>query len=164
MTPLFAGPKIAESREDAATRLAGMRAGKTVVFTNGCFDLLHAGHVDLLARARALGDLLVVGVNDDNSVRRLGKGPERPLTPLAERMFVLASLESVSLVAPFGENTPLELIQALAPDVLVKGGDWPLDKIVGRDYVESRGGKVHSLPLLPGYSTTRIIELVRGIS
>jgi rfaE bifunctional protein nucleotidyltransferase chain/domain len=139
-----------------------MRAGKKVVFTNGCFDLLHAGHVDLLARARALGDLLVVGVNGDDSVRRQGKGPDRPLTPLAERMFVLAGLESVSLVVPFGEDTPGDIIEALAPDVLVKGGDWPLDKIVGRGFVESRGGTVHSLPLLPGYSTTSVIKAIRS--
>jgi len=158
----LASPKICMGRHQAADQLSAMRAGKKVVFTNGCFDLLHAGHVDLLARARALGDLLVVGVNDDDSVHRQGKGPDRPLTPLAERMFVLAGLESVSLVVPFGEDTPGDIIEALAPDVLVKGGDWPLDKIVGRDFVESRGGTVHSLPLLPGYSTTSVIKAIRS--
>lgn len=150
-------------RAALAAVLAGNRPGRTVVFTNGCFDLLHAGHVDLLDRARALGDLLVVGVNDDASVRRL-KGPTRPVTPLAERLSVLAGLRSVDYVTAFAEDTPLELITALVPDVLVKGGDWPVDRIVGGEVVRARGGRVVSLPLLPGLSTTAIIAriLARG--
>jgi rfaE bifunctional protein nucleotidyltransferase chain/domain len=147
--------------DEAAAKLEKIRTGKKVVFTNGCFDLLHAGHVHLLTRARSMGDLLVIGVNDDESVRRLGKGPDRPLTPLPERMYVLAALECVDLVAPFGEDTPAKIIEAVQPDVLVKGGDWPVEKIVGRDFVESRGGQVLSLPLLPGYSTTGLIEKIR---
>jgi rfaE bifunctional protein nucleotidyltransferase chain/domain len=147
--------------DEAAAKLKKIRAGKKVVFTNGCFDLLHAGHVHLLTRARAMGDLLVIGINDDESVRRLGKSPDRPLTPLPERMYVLAALECVDLVAPFSEDTPAKIIEAVQPDVLVKGGDWPVEKIVGRDFVESHGGRVLSLPLLPGYSTTGIIEKIR---
>jgi rfaE bifunctional protein nucleotidyltransferase chain/domain len=152
-------PKIAPDGEAARAALEKVRAGRCVVFTNGCFDVLHAGHVNLLERARALGDLLVVGVNDDASVGRL-KGPGRPVTPLDERLYVLAGLESVSLAAPFSEDTPMELIRLVEPDVLVKGGDWPVDKIVGRDFVESRGGRVLSLELLPGYSTTAFLRRV----
>lgn len=148
-------PKVL-SRETLRERLAAMRAGRTVVFTNGCFDLLHAGHVDLLGRARALGDMLVVGLNDDASVARL-KGPTRPVTPLVERAYVLAGLACVDWVTPFAEDTPFALIAALAPDVLVKGGDWPVEAIVGGDVVAARGGRVLSLPLLPGLSTTGII-------
>jgi rfaE bifunctional protein nucleotidyltransferase chain/domain len=154
-------PKIAADLDEAAARLAAVREGGKVVFTNGCFDLLHAGHVHLLTLARSMGDILVIGVNDDESVRRLGKSPERPLTPLPERMYVLAALECVSLVAPFREDTPARIIEAVEPDVLIKGGDWPVDEIVGREFVEARGGKVLSLPLLPGYSTTRIIEIIK---
>jgi len=160
-----AHPKVAEPSEIEA-RVAVLRAtpgkGGKVVFTNGCFDLLHAGHVDLLARARALGAALVVGVNSDDSVRRLDKGPGRPVTPLAQRMYVLAGLESVDLVIPFDEDTPAALIKRVLPDVLVKGGDWPVDTIVGRDTVQARGGEVLSLPLLPGYSTTAVIERIRS--
>lgn len=139
------------------------RKGRRVVFTNGCFDLLHPGHVDLLQRARALGDLLVVGLNADASVRRLGKGGARPFQGQAERAFVLAHLAAVDFVACFHEDTPLELIRAVQPDVLVKGGDWPVERIVGREIVQARGGSVHSLPLLPGYSTTALAErIARG--
>lgn len=151
-------PRVLD-RAALAAVLARKRPGRTVVFTNGCFDLLHAGHVDLLDRARALGDLLVVGVNDDASVRRL-KGPTRPITPLAERMRVLAGLRCVDYVTAFAEDTPLELITALVPDVLVKGGDWPVDRIVGGELVRARGGRVVSLPLLPGLSTTAIIARI----
>ena len=139
--------------------VANARPGRTVVFTTGCFDLLHAGHADLLARARALGDLLVVGLNDDASVARL-KGPSRPVTPEAQRAFVLASLACVDYVSLFAEDTPLELILAVAPDVLVKGGDWPVASIVGGEAVAARGGKVVSLPLVPGLSTTAVIERI----
>ncbi|MCM0754787.1 D-glycero-beta-D-manno-heptose 1-phosphate adenylyltransferase [Desulfovibrio aminophilus] len=132
-----------------------------LVFTNGCFDLLHPGHVDLLARARALGDGLILGLNSDDSVRRL-KGPERPVVSERERAFVLAGLASVDFVVVFGEDTPLELITAVRPQVLVKGGDWPVERIVGREVVQADGGGVHSLPLLPGYSTTALIERIRS--
>lgn len=141
--------------------LAGHRPGRSLVFTNGCFDLLHAGHVALLAQARALGDLLVVGLNDDASVRRL-KGPTRPVTPLAQRAYVLAGLACVDYVTPFAEDTPLELIAALLPDVLVKGGDWPVERIVGSGLVAAHGGRVVSLPLVPGLSTTAVIARIRA--
>lgn len=157
MTPLE-HPKIVD-RTGLAAALSRVRSARTVVFTNGCFDLLHAGHVDLLVRARALGDLLVVGINDDASVSRL-KGPARPVTPLAERAYVLAGLACVDFVCAFPEDTPLALITALAPDVLVKGGDWPVASIVGADAVAARGGRVMSLPLVPGLSTTRVIERI----
>jgi len=131
------------------------------VFTNGCFDLLHAGHVRYLAAARALGDILVVGLNDDAAIERL-KGPGRPIMRLAERAEVLTALAAVDHVIVFAEDTPLSLIVALEPDVLVKGGDWALDDIVGRAEVERRGGRVERIPLVPGLSTTELIRRVRG--
>ena len=134
------------------------RAGK-VVFTNGCFDILHPGHVDYLERARSLGDILVVGLNSDASVRRL-KGPLRPVNDQAARARVLAGLACVDFVMIFEEDTPLELIRAVCPDVLVKGGDWSVDRIVGREEVEERGGTVLSIPLLEGYSTTETINRI----
>lgn len=135
-----------------------------VVFTNGVFDLLHPGHVTLLETARGLGDALVVGVNTDDSVRRLGKGPGRPVTPLAARMRVLAGLAAVDLVVPFSEDTPLELITALRPQVLVKGGDYARASVVGADLVESWGGRVHLVDLVTGQSTSAIVERLRGAS
>ena len=125
-------------------------AGRRVVFTNGVFDLLHPGHVRYLQQARALGDLLIVGVNSDRSVRQ-NKGPERPITPEAERAEVLAALECVDAVTVFDEETPHDIITALQPDVLVKGADWAHDAIVGRDIVEARGGQVVRVPVEPGY-------------
>jgi D-beta-D-heptose 7-phosphate kinase/D-beta-D-heptose 1-phosphate adenosyltransferase len=139
------------------------RAGKRLVFTNGCFDLLHAGHVRYLSEARALGDALVVGLNSDRSVRRL-KGEGRPILNEQERAEVIAALEAVDYVIIFDEETPHELIAALLPDVLVKGGDWPLDQIVGRDEVEAAGGRVLSLPYVEGSSTSDIIERIRNRS
>jgi D-beta-D-heptose 7-phosphate kinase/D-beta-D-heptose 1-phosphate adenosyltransferase len=139
------------------------RAGKRLVFTNGCFDLLHAGHVRYLSEARALGDALVVALNSDRSVRRL-KGEGRPILNEQERAEVIAALEAVDYVIIFDEETPRELIAALLPDVLVKGGDWPLDEIVGRDEVEAAGGRVLSLPYVEGSSTTDIIERIRNRS
>jgi len=133
---------------------------KRVVFTNGCFDLLHPGHVRLLEQARALGDALVVGLNNDASVRRL-KGDSRPLVPEAGRAEVLAALACVDAVTIFEEDTPRELIAALLPDVLVKGGDWMPDKIVGRQEVEAAGGKVVVVPYIEGYSTSALIEKLR---
>lgn len=129
------------------------RRGETLVFTNGCFDLLHVGHVRCLEEARSLGDRLVVGVNRDASVRRL-KGPKRPLVPEARRAEVLAALASVDAVVLFGASTPLQLIRALRPDVLAKGGDWRLHEIVGREEVEGWGGRVARLRLIRGASTS----------
>ena len=136
-------------------------AGGRVVFTNGVFDLLHPGHVDVLTGARACGDFLVVGLNSDASVRRL-KGPERPVRSEAERAYVLAALESVDAVVVFDEDTPLELVCLLEPDVIVKGGDYDEQTIVGAREVRARGGSVVVIPLTPGQSTTSIIEKLRG--
>jgi len=141
---------------------AARRRGQRVVFTNGCFDLIHPGHVRYLAAARALGDLLVVGVNSDASVRRQAKGRDRPLVPEDDRAAVVAALAAVDYVTIFAEDTPLALIRALRPDVLVKGGDWTPDKIVGADLVRARGGSVHSLPFAPGYSTTELVRRIRA--
>jgi D-beta-D-heptose 7-phosphate kinase/D-beta-D-heptose 1-phosphate adenosyltransferase len=146
----------------AARRWRESEAGQgTVVFTNGVFDLLHPGHVDVLLGARRCGDALVVGVNSDDSVRRL-KGPERPVRNDAERCYVLAALEMVDAVVVFEQDTPLELIQALKPDVLVKGGDYDADRIVGASEVRGWGGKVVIIPLTPGHSTTTTIERLRA--
>jgi len=134
----------------------------TVVFTNGVFDLLHPGHIDVLVGARAQGDLLVVGVNSDASVRRLGKGPDRPVRSEAERVYVLAGLAAVDAVVVFDEDTPFELVTALQPDVIVKGGDYAPDTVVGADVVRARGGRVVIIPLTPGQSTTSIIQRLRA--
>lgn len=133
--------------------------GKRLVFTNGCFDLLHPGHVRYLYQARALGDALVVALNSDRSVRAL-KGEGRPILSQRERAEVMAALESVDYVTIFDEETPRELIAVLLPDILVKGGDWPIQQIVGREEVEAAGGKVLSLPYVEGLSTTDIIERI----
>jgi D-beta-D-heptose 7-phosphate kinase/D-beta-D-heptose 1-phosphate adenosyltransferase len=133
------------------------KRGRAVVFTNGCFDLLHAGHVALLEAARAQGDFLVVGVNTDRSVRRL-KGAGRPIVPLRERMEVLAALRSVDCVVPFAEETPARLIARLRPDVLVKGSDYKVPEIVGHDTVLARGGRVVTVPLRRGRSTSELIR------
>lgn len=133
-----------------------------VVFTNGCFDVLHLGHVTYLAQARALGTSLVVGVNSDASVRRQGKGDDRPINSEHDRMMVLAALESVNLVVKFGEDTPLNLILACHPDVLAKGGDWQIEKIVGAKEVQGWGGAVHSIPFLHHRSTTAILKKIRS--
>ena len=137
------------------------RLGRVIVFTNGVFDILHPGHVRYLQDARALGDLLVVGLNSDDSVRRLNKAPDRPIHPEHERAEVLEALSAVDAVVIFGEDTPYEIISALQPDILVKGADWGEHNIVGRDIVEARGGRVVRMPLAQGYSTTKIIERVR---
>jgi D-beta-D-heptose 7-phosphate kinase/D-beta-D-heptose 1-phosphate adenosyltransferase len=132
-----------------------------VVFTNGVFDLLHPGHVDVLVGARECGDVLVVGVNSDASVKRL-KGPERPVRSEAERVYVLAALEAVGAVTIFEQDTPLELVRTLQPDVIVKGGDYLPDTVVGAADVQARGGRVVIIPLTPGHSTTSTIERLRG--
>lgn len=134
----------------------------TVVFTNGVFDLLHPGHIDVLTGARAQGDRLVVGVNSDASVRRLGKGPDRPVRTEAERAYVLAGLAAVDAVVVFDEDTPLELVGTILPDVIVKGGDYAPDTVVGADVVRARGGRVVIIPLTPGQSTTSIIQRLRA--
>jgi rfaE bifunctional protein nucleotidyltransferase chain/domain len=136
---------------------------RPLVFTNGCFDILHRGHVTYLAQARALGASLIVGVTSDDSVQRLGKGADRPVNALEDRMAVLAALESVSLVVGFDEDTPLELIRLVKPDVLVKGGDWAPDRIVGSDEVLARGGKVHSILFRHERSTTALLEKIRKL-
>lgn len=136
--------------------------GKRIVFTNGCFDLMHIGHTRYLQAAKSLGDLLVVGVNSDASVRSLEKAPDRPIVPEAQRAEVLAALSCVDYVVVFSEPDPLNLITAVQPDVLVKGGDWAIDKIVGRDVVERRGGTVKTIPLVPGISTTALLQHIRS--
>jgi rfaE bifunctional protein nucleotidyltransferase chain/domain len=135
-----------------------------VVFTNGVFDLLHPGHVELLEAARCEGDSLVVGLNTDASVRRLGKGDARPVAGEQARARVLAGLAAVDCVVLFDEDTPLALMQALAPDVLVKGADYPRDRIVGADWIEARGGRVVRVPILAGFSTTALVEQLRAPS
>jgi D-beta-D-heptose 7-phosphate kinase/D-beta-D-heptose 1-phosphate adenosyltransferase len=146
-------PALLESLESQRAK------GRKVVFTNGCFDLLHAGHVLYLEEARALGDILVLGLNSDSSVQRL-KGPSRPINKQDERAMVLAALESISYVCIFEEDTPYELIKALQPDILVKGGDWPVSSIVGSDIVLARGGQVKSLGFSEGLSSTNIIQSI----
>ena len=138
------------------------RQRRAIVFTNGCFDLMHIGHTRYLQAARSLGDLLVVGVNSDESVRALKKGPERPIVPEAQRAEVVAALACVDYVVIFREPDPGSLIASLQPDVLVKGSDWPLDRIVGRDTVEASGGRVQTIPLVPGISTTTLIQRIRS--
>lgn len=168
---------MARSREDVAKKKIGNRKiyslarllkvrrtlraqGKKVVFTNGCFDLLHAGHIRLFREAKARGDVLIVALNEDASIRRL-KGPARPIFPLAERLEVLSAIGDVDYVTWFGEDTPQKIIAALLPDVLVKGGDWTPDTVVGRSEVEAAGGKVVIIPTLKGRSTTGIIDRMR---
>jgi D-glycero-beta-D-manno-heptose 1-phosphate adenylyltransferase len=138
------------------------RQGRTIVFTNGVFDLLHPGHIRYLQRARSLGDALIVGVNSDRSVSA-NKGVDRPITPEAERAEILEALSAVDAVIVFEENTPYRLIEALQPDVLAKGADWAEDRIVGRDVVEARGGRVVRVPVEAGYSTTAILARIKGL-
>ena len=134
-----------------------------LVFTNGCFDILHRGHVTLLAQARALGAAMVVAINSDSSVKRLGKGDDRPVNTLADRLAVLAALECVSLVTWFDEDTPIERILECRPDILVKGGDWPVDKIVGHREVVAWGGRTVSIPFIHQKSTTALLEKIRRL-
>ena len=152
---------MSETLSEAERRtIEGWRAsGEKIVFTNGVFDLLHRGHVEYLEESRALGDRLVVGVNSDASVRRI-KGPERPLVPAEERAELLQALACVDLAVIFDEETPERLIREVEPDVLVKGGDWTPDRIVGREFVEARGGRVLNVPLREGLSTTALIERI----
>ena len=150
-------------RDQLLSILDGERAqGKRIVFTNGCFDLMHVGHTRYLQAARALGDVLVVGVNSDASIRTLDKAPDRPIVPDAQRAEVLGALGCVDFVVIFDESDPLQLITAVEPDVLVKGGDWTMDRIVGREIVEARGGVVKTIPLVPGLSTTGLLQRIRS--
>lgn len=152
--------KIVTDRAQLAVRVAALP--RPIVFTNGCFDILHRGHVTYLEEAAALGQSLVVGVNTDASVRRLEKGADRPINGLDDRMAILAALGCVALVAPFDEDTPIELIRATRPDHLVKGGDWTPDRIIGADFVSSYGGQVHSIPFRYERSTTDLLRRIRA--
>jgi rfaE bifunctional protein nucleotidyltransferase chain/domain len=157
----LAAPRSIQSKIKSPTALARISKRKKFVFTNGCFDLLHPGHVSYLQQARKLGAGLIVALNSDDSVRMLNKGPGRPLNTLADRMEVIAALESVDYVTWFEEETPLLVIRKLRPKVLVKGGDWRADQIVGGTDVISWGGKVKSLPYVEGKSTTNIIKKMK---
>jgi rfaE bifunctional protein nucleotidyltransferase chain/domain len=151
------------TRQEAARWVRDLQGrGLKVVFTNGCFDLLHPGHVAYLEEARSLGDALLVAMNTDASVRRLGKGGLRPVNPEADRARVLAALAAVDRVVFFEEDTPLELLTELQPDILVKGGDYRVEEVVGRDLVQARGGQVRILPFRTGYSTSLLVKRIRA--
>ncbi|MBN1271513.1 MAG: D-glycero-beta-D-manno-heptose 1-phosphate adenylyltransferase [Candidatus Aminicenantes bacterium] len=152
--------KIFYQKELKAIVKRYQQKGKTVVFTNGCFDLLHGGHVFLFQKAKKEGDILIVALNEDDSVRRL-KGPARPVFPLKERLEILSALEDIDYLTSFPEDTPRKIVSFLLPDVLVKGGDWGIDEIIGRREVEAAGGKVVRIPYLKGSSTTEIIERIK---
>ena len=149
------------SRQDAVQRMAALRANGPVVFTNGVFDVLHRGHASYLAQARSLGGSLVVALNSDASARRLGKGPDRPLNNELDRAALMAALESVSLVTWFDEDTPLELITELRPDVLVKGGDYDMHTLAETQVVLAYGGRAQAIPFVEGYSTTALVKKIR---
>ncbi len=151
---------ILSSQEAAALAEELRSQGKTIVFTNGCFDIIHPGHIHLLRSARELGEVLFVGLNDDESVKRL-KGKTRPVNPLSARAEVLSAIRYVDYIVPFSEDTPLNLIRAIKPDVLVKGGDWKEGEIVGGDLVKARNGRVVVVPYLRGYSTTELLKKLR---
>ena len=159
---LNGGPRVLLLPEAVALIERRRQDGAAIVFTNGVFDILHPGHVRYLRQARALGDLLVVGLNSDASVRR-NKGAGRPINPEEERAEVLAALECVDVVVIFDEDTPAEIVRACQPDILVKGADWPADQIVGRDTVEARGGRVVRIPVERGHSTTSIVDRIRFV-
>lgn len=145
------------TEDEAAVLSAEFRAnGSRIVFTNGCFDIIHPGHVHIVRKARAFGDVLFLGVNTDDSISRL-KGPSRPFITLDARVQLLLELRSVSFVVPFDEDTPLKLIKKIVPDVIVKGGDYTIDAVVGADFVKSHGGRVEIIPLMKGFSSTAII-------
>jgi rfaE bifunctional protein nucleotidyltransferase chain/domain len=149
------------SRQDAVQRMVALRAFGPVVFTNGVFDVLHRGHASYLAQARSLGGSLVVALNSDASAKRLGKGPDRPLNNELDRAALMAALESVSLVTWFDEDTPLELITELRPDLLVKGGDYDMSKLAETKVVEAYGGRAQAIPFVDGYSTTALVKKIR---
>ena len=156
-------PSKVKQRQELTTLLQSCReAGKRIVFTNGCFDLMHVGHTRYLQAAKDLGDVLVVAVNSDESVKSLDKGPDRPIVPEAQRAEVVAALGVVDYVILFNEADPQDLIAALRPDILVKGGDWAAKRIAGREIVEARGGIVRTIPLVPGMSTTSLLKRIRS--
>lgn len=132
-----------------------------IVFTNGCFDILHPGHIDYLEKAKKLGDVLIIGLNSDNSIKSI-KGQQRPINKLSDRLTMLHALECVDFIIEFEEDTPIQLIKAVTPDVLVKGGDYTVETIVGADFVIDNGGKVEVIPFLEGYSTTQLIEKIKA--
>ena len=160
---MVATDRFVELSEAIQLRRQWQSDGKRVVFTNGCFDLLHPGHVTYLEAAKALGDILVIGLNSDDSIRLL-KGPTRPVNGLADRAHMLAGLRAVDLVVPFSEETPIKLIKALLPDLLVKGGDYDPDKIVGAKEVREAGGKVVVVPFLDGHSSSNLIGKIQNLS
>ena len=162
LTPNMMPTKVTTREELASLLTEHRRQQHRIVFTNGCFDLMHIGHVRYLQAARDLGEVLIVGVNSDTSVRALHKGADRPIVPDVQRAEVLAALACVDYVVIFPEPDPGALIATLQPDILVKGGDWPLDRIVGRDTVEARGGHVQTIPLVPGVSTTTLVQRIRS--
>lgn len=151
--------KIVSADEFLSIRESLKKEGKKLVFTNGCFDILHKGHVDYLNKARALGDAMIIAINTDQSVKRI-KGEKRPINSEEDRAYLLANLRCVDYVTFFGEDTPKEIISKIIPDYLVKGADWDVSKVVGKDIVESHGGKVLTVELTPGKSTTGVIEKV----
>ena len=153
-------PKIFTLTDLVEQITAHQQTGETIVFTNGCFDLLHIGHTRYLEEAKRLGDRLVVGLNNDDSVRQLAKDTDRPIVPANQRAEVLAALACVDYVTIFDEPDPLALIQALRPNILVKGGDWSTDRIVGKEFVEAQGGSVKNIPLVPDISTTMIVQKI----
>ncbi len=156
-------PSKVKQRQELTTLLQSCReAGKRIVFTNGCFDLMHVGHTRYLQAAKDLGDVLVVAVNSDESVKSLDKGPDRPIVPEAQRAEVVAALGVVDYVILFDEADPQDLIAALRPDILVKGGDWAAKRIAGREIVEARGGIVRTIPLVLGMSTTSLLKRIRS--
>jgi D-beta-D-heptose 7-phosphate kinase/D-beta-D-heptose 1-phosphate adenosyltransferase len=161
MVPTITVPAKYKSVDELSAMSAQARkAGRVVVFTNGCFDLVHRGHIHLLRQAKALGDILIVGLNSDVSVKMI-KGPDRPIMPEADRIELIAALEMVDYVVVYSEPDPYQIIAAIKPNVLVKGGDWSADEIVGADVVEQNGGRVAVVPYLPEFSTTQIIERIR---
>ena len=161
MVPTITVPAKYKSVDElSAISAQARKAGRVVVFTNGCFDLVHRGHIHLLRQAKALGDILIVGLNSDVSVKTI-KGPDRPIMPEADRIELIAALEMVDYVVVYSEPDPYHIIAAIKPNVLVKGGDWSADEIVGADVVEQNGGRVAVVPYLPGFSTTQIIERIR---
>ncbi|MFN8769727.1 MAG: D-glycero-beta-D-manno-heptose 1-phosphate adenylyltransferase [Neisseriaceae bacterium] len=146
---------------ELSNRLSTIKESKPLVFTNGCFDILHRGHVTYLAQAKSLGKSMIVALNTDMSVKRQNKGIDRPINKLEDRMAVIASLESVDFVTYFDSDTPLDLIKIIMPNILVKGGDWSIDKIIGSKEILASGGTVHSIPFLFSTSTTKLIEKIR---
>ncbi len=159
---MFESKKVLKLAEAAEKSIRLRNAGLTIAFTNGCFDILHPGHIYSLKMAKNMADILFVGINSDSSIKKI-KDERRPVFPLKQRIIMLESLSYVNYIVPFDENTPLEIIQAVLPDVLVKGGDYSKAEIVGKDIVESAGGKVVTVPLLEGFSTSSLIKKINSL-